>query len=115
MNGVLLHPGLEALVEPAKPALVPPVLVHCAVPVVSAGVAGILPHAPPEEPLAAVTRQGAVVLPRDFVPANGALRPAAGAQGGRRLDAAAATTVVTRMVLLLRELVVLVLQVVIGR
>lgn len=68
----LLHASPEALLEPAVAALVPLVFVHHALPAKSAGVHVVLPHAPPEEALAAITARGAVVFACGPVPTDGA-------------------------------------------
>ena len=77
LHGILLHPCLEAVLESAVATLVAFVLVHRAVAAEPARVVGLLPHAPPEKSLAAVTRGSTVVLSCSVVSTYCALGPRA--------------------------------------
>lgn len=68
----LLHASPEALLEPAVTTLVPLIFVYHALPAKPAGVHVVLPHAPPEESLAAVTARGSVVFTGGPIATDGA-------------------------------------------
>ena len=62
LDGVLLHPRLEALPQAAVAALVPLVFVHRAVPREPTTVSVLLSDTPPEKSFAAIARSSSVVF-----------------------------------------------------
>ena len=73
LDGVLLHPRLEAFPQAAVAALVPLVFVHCAVPREPTTVSVLLSNTPPEKSFAAIARSSSVVFSCCTIAAYGAV------------------------------------------